>query len=82
MGNHATRFILPYKPKIKSLLKNKRIYKNRAPANNLIAIRYYLDATSHSRGQHLCVQVNIYTSDQAKSFESGEFTQENLLNLL
>ena len=38
--------------------------------------RYCSDATSHSRGQYKCVQVQIYSSDQAKSFKSREFTQE------
>ena len=39
-------------------------------------IRYCLDATSHLRGEHTGVQVNIYVHDQAKSFELRELTQE------
>ena len=39
-------------------------------------IWYCSDTTSHSQSQHSRVQVNIYASDQAKSFESREFTQE------
>ena len=42
----------------------------------IVRIWYCSDATSHSRGQHSRVQVNIYASDQAKSFEPREFTQE------
>ena len=38
-------------------------------------VGYCSDATSHSRGQHTRVRVNIYASDQAKSVESREFTK-------
>ena len=39
-------------------------------------LRYCLNETSHSQSQHSCVRVNIYASDEAKSFESKEFIQE------
>ena len=39
-------------------------------------IRYCLDATSHSRGQHSRVCGIIYARDQAKFFESSEFARE------
>ena len=43
----------------------------------IIKVWYCSDASSHLRGEHRCVGVNICVSDQAKSFESGEFTQQS-----
>ena len=37
---------------------------------------YCSDETPQTRGKHLHVQVNIYASDQAKSFELRKFTTE------
>ena len=49
-----------------------------AAANNGVSdrLRYCLDATSHSRGQHSRVCGIIYARDQAKFFESSEFARE------
>ena len=39
-------------------------------------VRYCSNTTSHLLDQHSRVRVNIYASDQAKSFESRKFTRE------
>jgi len=49
----------------------KSVAKNSKSGNK---IWYCSDATSHLRGQHMRMWVNIYVSDQDKSFKSREFT--------